>query len=196
MGFKLRSTNCIGLRGRHKKWLSEATQSYRKLKKYGMMVRQANLGTTPKLLVDRIDITHNPMFKKFFLYIELMKQGFKNGCRPFIGMDGCHPKGPYGGVLLFAMSLDGNNGLFPVVFALVEVENTNSWSWFLELLELCVGDRNSNKPFTLMTNKQNVKSTCHKILLFYLDIIDAYDIVLMCSEFRSCHLRGCSIYTT
>ena len=52
-----------------------------------------------------------------------MKKGFKNGCRSFIGVDGCHLKGLYGGVLLAIVSLDGNCGLFHIVVAIVELEN-------------------------------------------------------------------------
>ncbi|KAA8541155.1 hypothetical protein F0562_025099 [Nyssa sinensis] len=36
------------------------------------------------------------------------------------GLDGCHLKGPYDGVLLAAVSLDGNNGLFSIDVRVVE----------------------------------------------------------------------------
>ncbi|XP_042521317.1 uncharacterized protein LOC122094781 [Macadamia integrifolia] len=49
--------------------------------------------------------------------------GFIKGCRPFIGLDGCHLKGRYGGVLLAAVSVDGNNGLHTVAYGVVEVES-------------------------------------------------------------------------
>ncbi|GFS38210.1 hypothetical protein Acr_00g0056250 [Actinidia rufa] len=39
--------------------------------------------------------------------------------RPFIGVDGCHLKGPYGGVLLSAVALDGDSGLYPLAFAIL-----------------------------------------------------------------------------
>ncbi|XP_026384072.1 uncharacterized protein LOC113279606 [Papaver somniferum] len=38
--------------------------------------------------------------------------GFKKGCRPVIGLDGTHLKGKYGGVILAAIALDGNNGIY------------------------------------------------------------------------------------
>ncbi|KAF6149592.1 hypothetical protein GIB67_011201 [Kingdonia uniflora] len=41
-------------------------------------------------------------------------EGFKNGCRPVLGLDGCFLKEKYGGVCLSMNALDGNNGLFPV----------------------------------------------------------------------------------
>ncbi|KAK3229525.1 hypothetical protein Dsin_001406 [Dipteronia sinensis] len=47
--------------------------------------------------------------------------------RPFIGVDGCHLKGPFGGVLLLAMSLDANSGLFPLAICICEKETNNSW---------------------------------------------------------------------
>jgi hypothetical protein len=62
------------------------------------------------------------------------KDGFIKGCRPFFGLDGCHLKGPYGGVLLSAISLDANHGLFSIAFTVVEVESKDSWSFFLECL--------------------------------------------------------------
>ena len=56
------------------------------------------------------------------------------GCRPIIGVDGCHLKGAYGGQLLTIVGIDGNNCMFPIAYAEVELENKNAWVWFLELL--------------------------------------------------------------
>ena len=62
----------------------------------------------------------------------LKKQGFLRGCRPFVGLDGCHLKGKFGGQLLFATAKDGNDNIFPVAMVLVDQENKDSWIWFLE----------------------------------------------------------------
>lgn len=35
-----------------------------------------------------------------------LRNGFKAGCRPFIGLDGCHLKGPFEGVLLSVVTLE------------------------------------------------------------------------------------------
>ncbi|GFS43557.1 hypothetical protein Acr_00g0085760 [Actinidia rufa] len=51
-----------------------------------------------------------------------IQSGFKEGCMPFISVDGCHLKGPYGGVLLSAVALDGDSRLYPLAFAVVESE--------------------------------------------------------------------------
>ena len=46
-------------------------------------------------------------------------------------IDGTHLYGKYKGKLLIAMGRDGNNQLFPLAFAIIEGENTDSWGWFL-----------------------------------------------------------------
>ena len=48
-----------------------------------------------------------------------------------VGVDGCHLKGPHGGQLHTAVTLYANNQTFPVAYAMVEIENTQSWLWFL-----------------------------------------------------------------
>ena len=42
------------------------------------------------------------------------KVEFLGGCRPFIGLDGCHIKHKFGGQILSATAKDANNNIFPV----------------------------------------------------------------------------------
>ncbi|CAI9264543.1 unnamed protein product [Lactuca saligna] len=60
--------------------------------------------------------------------------GFAAGRRDFLGLDGAFMKGPYPGQILSAMGIDGNNGTYPLAYAVVESESTNSWTWFLTCL--------------------------------------------------------------
>lgn len=60
--------------------------------------------------------------------------GFNNGCRPFLDLDDCHLKSKYLSTLLLATTLDGNNGLFLVVFEVVEGESGDTRYWFLQNL--------------------------------------------------------------
>jgi hypothetical protein len=46
--------------------------------------------------------------------------------------------GKYKSTLLIAISIDANNKLVPLVFALVEKENNDSWGWFLRLVRIHV----------------------------------------------------------
>jgi len=62
----------------------------------------------------------NPKFKRLFISFKGCIDGFKRGCRPLIGVDGCHLRGPYKGVLLTAHGLDAENHCFPLAFAVVE----------------------------------------------------------------------------
>ena len=52
-----------------------------------------------------------------------------------IGLDACHIKASYGGVLLVMTVLDGNGNVFPAALGIAESENTSSWTWFLTLVK-------------------------------------------------------------
>ena len=71
------------------------SNGYKKLAKYAQLVRQTNPRSYMKMQLDRLDITQNPTFKRFFVCFEAMRKGFVEGCRPFIGLDGCHLKGNF-----------------------------------------------------------------------------------------------------
>ncbi|KAK8628402.1 hypothetical protein V6N13_064109 [Hibiscus sabdariffa] len=80
------------------------------------------------------------------------KDGFKAGCRPIIGLDGCHMKGYYQGHLLADVEIDANDSIYSIAFAVLESENQSSWCWFLELLAIDLEIENSHS-FTFMTNR-------------------------------------------
>lgn len=65
------------------------------------------------------------------ILIKTMWNGILGGCRPLIGIDGTHLKGNYGGILLSAVALDGNNEIFLLAYAIVSVEDKDNWSFFL-----------------------------------------------------------------
>ncbi|XP_057444916.1 uncharacterized protein LOC130737170 [Lotus japonicus] len=107
--------------------------SYNDLPAWANLAKDTNPGSIIKLELEP-RINKNPEFKRFFVCLDAMKKGFVRGCRPWFGIDGCHLKGPYGGVLLSAMAVDGNKGMFPIAFAIVEIECKESWMFFLSLL--------------------------------------------------------------
>ena len=43
-------------------------------------------------------------------------------------------------ILLFAVGIDGNGKNLPLACAVVESENTESWTWFLSHLETAISD--------------------------------------------------------
>ncbi|KAL0296061.1 UNVERIFIED_CONTAM: hypothetical protein Sradi_6658200 [Sesamum radiatum] len=131
--------------------------SFGKLPYYVKMVSITNEGSVVTLQSEANDdesISATPMFKRFFLGLSALRDGFLAGCSPFLGFDGCHLKGPFGGVLLAAIGLDGNNGLYPVAFAVAESECKESWMFFFENLANMLGGFSSDLPWTFMSDRQ------------------------------------------
>ncbi|XP_073015817.1 uncharacterized protein [Primulina eburnea] len=107
---------------------------YLKLWDYCETVRKYNPGS--KILVKRDHSYFVPTFQRMYFSLQALKCGFLAGCRPVIGLDGCFLKTNYGGQLLVAIGRDGNENVFPIAMAVVQVENFDNWRWFIsELLE-------------------------------------------------------------
>ncbi|KAG8376081.1 hypothetical protein BUALT_Bualt09G0026400 [Buddleja alternifolia] len=75
------------------------------------------------------------------------------GCGPIIGVDGCHLKGPYKGVLLTAVSVDPNNNIYPIACVVVAKECTDTWNWFFTIFKIDVNIENDS-DYTFMSDKQ------------------------------------------
>ncbi|KAL0416546.1 UNVERIFIED_CONTAM: hypothetical protein Slati_3486500 [Sesamum latifolium] len=78
------------------------------------------------------------------------------GCNPFIRFDRCHLKGPFGGVLLAAIGLDENNGLFPIAFAIPEMECKEHWMFFFENLSNMLKGFSHDRSWTFMSDRQKI----------------------------------------
>jgi len=96
------------------------------------------------------------LLKRTFISFKTTVDGFLKGCRPLIGVDGCFLKGPYKGVLLVALGLDGNNGYFPIAYAIVQQENKSNWLYFFKALRKCF-ENNDMSKFTFITARHKVK---------------------------------------
>lgn len=70
-----------------------------------------------------------------------------------ICLDGCHIKAQHPGQLLCAVGVDGNNGMFPIAYAIAEIENKETWRWFLEYLMWDM-QMESSSSYTFITDKQ------------------------------------------
>ncbi|GJU51850.1 pentatricopeptide repeat-containing protein [Tanacetum coccineum] len=62
------------------------------------------------------------------------KDGWFEGCKRVIGLDGCFLKHTCRGELLTAIGRDANNQMYSISWAVVRVENSDNWCWFLALL--------------------------------------------------------------
>ena len=74
------------------------------------------------------------VFMRFYMCFNACKKGFLAGCRKLIRLDGCHLKGRFKGQLPCAIGKDANDNIFPIEYAVVEIENKESSRWFLEIL--------------------------------------------------------------
>ncbi|KAI3751623.1 hypothetical protein L2E82_22714 [Cichorium intybus] len=132
-------------------------RQYSMLRDYGLELQLRNPGTTGKIAVeDEPDLSSTTrVFKRIYICLGALKSGFKASKREILGLDGAFMKGPYPGQLLSAVGMDGNNGIYPLAYAIVETENKSSWTWFLEQLgeDLDMGPMTN---FTFVSDRQKV----------------------------------------
>ncbi|GJT46594.1 mutator type transposase [Tanacetum coccineum] len=131
------------------------TRQYAQLRHYCFELKNSNPNTTIKIEVEPPENIHGTerKFKRVYVCLGPLKDGFKAGKRDLLRLDGCFLSGSYPGWILTAVGVDLNNGIYPLAYAIVESENKDLWKWFLE----CVGDdldlfRNSN--FTFISDRQ------------------------------------------
>ncbi|XP_021757220.1 uncharacterized protein LOC110722252 [Chenopodium quinoa] len=93
-------------------------------------------------------------FKSIFISFKAVLDGLFAGCRSIIRVDGTYLKGNYGGVLLVAVALNANNELFPVAWATVEAENTNTWKFFIWHLKNALKDSGKGDEWCIISYMQ------------------------------------------
>ncbi|XP_058192052.1 uncharacterized protein LOC131309432 [Rhododendron vialii] len=95
--------------------------------------RNVVLNSDPRSVFDvEWDQTTNH-FLRLFVAFDACVQGFKH-CRPVLSVDATFLKVRHMGCLMSASAKDGNAGLFPLCFGVVDSENNDNWLWFMEKL--------------------------------------------------------------
>ncbi|XP_062085284.1 uncharacterized protein LOC133791371 [Humulus lupulus] len=126
-------------------------EQYSILDDYCKQLVATNPGSTT-ILKTRME-NDKRIFERVYICLKSCKDGFLKGCRPLMGLDGCFLKGYCKGMLLAAVGIDGNNSMFPIAYAVCEKENTDTWTWFCELLKEDLNVDNSIQ-FTFINDKQ------------------------------------------
>jgi len=121
-------------------------ESYAKLSSWLKHMQNQSPGSYFQILHDdfvvgnRVSREHC-QFDRVFWTFDQCKEAF-NYCKPIIQVDGTHLYGKYRGTLLMATSQDGNGGVLPLAFAIVEGETLTAWSWFLAHLREHMTNKN------------------------------------------------------
>ncbi|CAI9274845.1 unnamed protein product [Lactuca saligna] len=108
-------------------------EHYAKVWDYAAEILRSNPGSTCKVGVDSNASGMN-YFKRFYVCLKAFKDGWNRGCRRVIRLDGCFLKGQIKGELLTAIGRDADNHVYPIAWAVIDVENKDNWTWFIELL--------------------------------------------------------------
>ncbi|MBA0853521.1 hypothetical protein Goshw_018609 [Gossypium schwendimanii] len=74
-----------------------------------------NPRSTIKMAVDRVTPESPPHFKRFYVFFEALKRGWKEGCKPILDLDGCFLEGLFKGKLLVVGHEIAINGILPRV---------------------------------------------------------------------------------
>ncbi|KAJ6355145.1 hypothetical protein OIU77_005690 [Salix suchowensis] len=119
----------------------------------------------------KLSIGDDCKFQRLFVSFHASIYGFQNGCRPILFLDSITLKSKYHEILLTATALDGDDGFFPVSFAIVDIENGDNWSWFLEQLKHAISTSRSvtfvsDKEKGLMKSVLEVFEKCSPWLLY------------------------------
>ncbi|MBA0861571.1 hypothetical protein Goshw_029139 [Gossypium schwendimanii] len=76
---------------------------------YADELRLKNLGSNIKMIVNRVTSKSPPHFKRFYVYFEALKNGWKKGCIPILGLNDCFLKGLFKSEMLSTVGRNGNN---------------------------------------------------------------------------------------
>ncbi|XP_025692851.1 uncharacterized protein [Arachis hypogaea] len=137
-------------------------EQYKRIYDYAHELMWANSGSSVRIQVQRCpdldnaaeasSMTSYCIFQRIYICLEACKQSF-NHCRSFIGLEGYFLKTPQGGQLLTAIDWDRNDQMLPVAYAVVETDNKDSWTWFLNHLASNIGVEKIGRT-TFMSDQQ------------------------------------------
>ncbi|KAK8519730.1 hypothetical protein V6N11_064881 [Hibiscus sabdariffa] len=124
---------------RAKKWATEkisgsVVHEFSELFDYFYALRIVDPEDTFDLIVMRPNNVDNPKHRRLYFCFSALKEYFKKYCKHVLGLDGCYLKWAFKGDIMSTMGRDNNNQIFLIAWTVVEVENNETWAWFLNHL--------------------------------------------------------------
>ncbi|KAL2927480.1 Dihydrolipoyllysine-residue acetyltransferase component of acetoin cleaving system [Bienertia sinuspersici] len=133
-------------------------ESYGMLPQYVTVIKEKNPDAFAFISWNNVGPEMPMTFKRLFISFGAQFKGFIKGCRPLIGIDGCHLKGHFNGCLLSTIALDANQQIFPVAYAVVSEESTDNWDYFFRSLRLTLQEAGRD-DWTFMSDRMSVSKT-------------------------------------
>ena len=127
-------------------------EQFKRIYDYAHKILQSNPGSTTKVKVEGNE--REKYFARFYMCLQACKDNMIS-CRPFIGLDVCFLKNKYGSELLTTVGRDANDHML-LIACVVEVENKDTWTWFLKLLIDDLGGPDICSSYTFMSGQQKV----------------------------------------
>ncbi|XP_021760590.1 uncharacterized protein LOC110725417 [Chenopodium quinoa] len=129
--------------------------SYKHLPMYCDVIKELNTGSLAHCAWKDANHPERPLaFSSIFIAFKASLDGLKSGCRSLIGVDGAHLKGHFGGVLLSAVALDGNNEIFPIAWEIVGGEDAETWKLFIWNLKNALKDSGRGDEWCIISDRQ------------------------------------------
>ena len=113
-------------------------ENFQLLFNWAAHIEKVSPGSLVQIELDKIGEKHR--FKRIFVALRPCIDGFKAGCRPFVGVDASSLNGKYRGQLASATCVDGHNWLYHIAYAIFDSETEDNWKWFMEHLCKVIGD--------------------------------------------------------
>ncbi|KAL4302080.1 hypothetical protein GQ457_10G012300 [Hibiscus cannabinus] len=141
-----------------KKWALEhirgsVVHEFNRLFDYMYVLWSADPNGNIELMVERPTVDEKPKFRRLYVCFSALKEAFKKYCRQVISLNGCFLKGSFQGEILSTVGRDSNDQIFPIAWAMVEVENRDTWAWFLNNIRMDLELENGEKV-TLISDMQ------------------------------------------
>ncbi|KAL2899231.1 putative surface protein bspA-like [Bienertia sinuspersici] len=129
--------------------------SYSHLPLYYEVIHSTNPGSIAHCAWNPPTHVERPLaFVNIFISFKGCLEGLFAGYRSLIGIDGAHLKGNYGGVLLSAIALDGNNEIFPVAWGIIAGEDEEAWNFFIWHLKRALEPSGRGDEWCIISDRQ------------------------------------------